>query len=280
MSIRIITDSASDMSEKESKYLKVLPLTVTFGETEYLDGVTLSSKEFYEKLIENDELPKTSQVGPYDFEQAIQEVIDAGDTPLVITLSSKLSGTYNSAQIAASAFDDKIYVVDSENVCIGERILVEYAIRMIEAGKEVQEIAEELERAKKEICLVALLDTLEYLRKGGRISNVSGFVGGMLSIKPVIGIKDGVVETLGKARGSKNANNLLSQQIMQAGGIDFEMPYAVAYSGLDDSLVQKYVKDNEHVWKPYTDKLEIRVVGSTIGTHAGPGAIAVAYFRK
>ena len=102
----------------------------------------------------------------------------------------------------------------------------------------------------------------------------------MLSIKPVIGIKDGVVETLGKARGSKNANNLLSQQIMQAGGIDFEMPYAVAYSGLDDSLVQKYVKDNEHVWKPYTDKLEIRVVGSTIGTHAGPGAIAVAYFRK
>ncbi len=280
MSIRIITDSASDMSEKESKYLKVLPLTVTFGETEYLDGVTLSSKEFYEKLIENDELPKTSQVGPYDFEQAIQEVIDAGDTPLVITLSSKLSGTYNSAQIAASAFDDKIYVVDSENVCIGERILVEYAIRMIEAGKEVQEIAEELERAKKEICLVALLDTLEYLRKGGRISNVSGFVGGMLSIKPVIGIKDGVVETLGKARGSKNANNLLSQQIMQAGGIDFEMPYAVAYSGLDDSLVQKYVKDNEHVWKPYTDELEIRVVGSTIGTHAGPGAIAVAYFRK
>lgn len=280
MSIRIITDSASDMLEKESKYLKVLPLTVTFGETEYLDGVTLSSKEFYEKLIENDELPKTSQVGPYDFEQAIQEVIDAGDTPLVITLSSKLSGTYNSAQIAASAFDDKIYVVDSENVCIGERILVEYAIRMIEAGKEVQEIAEELERAKKEICLVALLDTLEYLRKGGRISNVSGFVGGMLSIKPVIGIKDGVVETLGKARGSKNANNLLSQQIMQAGGIDFEMPYAVAYSGLDDSLVQKYVKDNEHVWKPYTDELEIRVVGSTIGTHAGPGAIAVAYFRK
>lgn len=280
MSIRIIVDSASDMSGKESEYLKVLPLTVTFGETQYLDGVTLTPTEFYEKLIESDILPVTSQVPPYDFEQAIEEVLSAGDTPIVITLSSKLSGTYNSARIAATSFDEKVYLVDSENVCIGERILVEYAIRMIEEGKNAEEIVEALEKAKKNICLVALLDTLEYLRKGGRISNVTGFVGGMLSIKPVIGVVNGEIATLGKARGSKNANNLLTEQIKEAGGIDFEMPYAVAYSGLDDSLIKKYVKDHEAVWKPYTDELTLRIVGSTIGTHAGPGAIAVAYFKK
>ena len=280
MSIRIIVDSASDMSEKESKYLKVLPLTVTFGETQFLDGVTLTATEFYEKLIESDELPKTSQVAPFDFEEAIREALEVGETPIVITVSGKLSGTYNSARIAAAEFEEPVYVVDSENVCIGERLLVEYAIRMIEEGKSAEEIVAELDRAKKEICVIALLDTLEYLRKGGRISNVSGVVGGMLSIKPVIGIKDGVIETLGKARGSKNANNLLTQQIKEAGGIDFEMPYAVAYSGLDDSLIKKYVKDHEAVWKPYTDELTLRIVGSTIGTHAGPGAIAVAYFKK
>lgn len=280
MSIRIITDSASDMSEKESKYLKVLPLTVTFGETQYSDGVTLNATEFYEKLIENDVLPKTSQVPPFDFETAIQEAVDAGDTPIVITVSSKLSGTYNSARIAASAFDEKVYLVDSENVCIGERILIEHALRLIDGGKTAEEIVAALEEVKKKICLVALLDTLEYLRKGGRISNVSGLVGGMLSIKPAIGVIDGEIAVLGKARGSKNANNLLTKQIKEAGGIDFDMPYAVAYSGLDDSLVQKYVHDHEAVWKPHTDKLNLKIVGSTIGTHAGPGAIAVAYFKK
>lgn len=280
MGIRIIVDSASDMSNSESKYLKVLPLTVSFDETQYLDGVNLTATEFYEKLIESDILPKTSQVPPYDFEEAIREVLAEGDTPIVVTVSSKLSGTYNSARIAASAFDENVYLVDSENVCIGERILVEYGIRLIEAGKSAEEVAAALEEAKKKICLVALLDTLEYLRKGGRVSNVAGVVGGMLSIKPVIGLQNGEIVVLGKARGSKNANNLLTTQIKEAGGIDFAMPYAVAYSGLDSSLVDKYIADHENVWKPHTDKIDLKVVGSTIGTHAGPGAIAVAYFIK
>ena len=280
MSIRIITDSASDLSEKESRHLTILPLPVRFGDTEYLDGVTLSGKEFYEKLIESDVLPTTSQISPYDFEQAIQKTLDAGETPIVITLSSKLSGTYNSAKLAAEEFDEEVYVIDSENVCVGEKILVQYALRLVEEGKSAGEIAEALETAKKKVCLVALLDTLEYLRKGGRISNVTGIVGGMLSIKPVIGIADGVVEMLGKARGSRNANNLLAQQIDAAGGVDFSMPYALAYSGLDDTLIRKYIDDNEHIWKSHTEKLEIGLVGSTIGTHAGPGAIAVSFFKE
>ena len=145
-------------------------------------------------------------------------------------------------------------------------------------GPTNEEIVEAMEAAKKKIRVVALLDTLEYLRKGGRISNVAGFVGGMLSIRPVIGIVDGLVEVLGKARGSKAANNLLAQQIESAGGIDYSMPYELAYSGLDDSLLRKYINDNEQIWKGHADELSYGIVGSTIGTHAGPGAIAVAFF--
>ena len=258
--------------------MTVLPLTVTFGDTQYLDGVTLSAKEFYEKLIESDELPTTSQVAPYDFEKAIREALEAGETPIVVTVTSKLSGTYNSARLAAMEFDEKVYLVDSENVCVGEQILVKYGLRLLDEGKSAEEIVEAMEAVKKKIRVVALLDTLEYLRKGGRISNVAGFVGGMLSIRPVIGIVDGIVEVLGKARGSKAANNLLAQQIEQAGGIDYDMPYELAYSGLDDSLLRKYINDNEHVWRGHADELKYGIVGSTIETHAGPGAVAVAFF--
>lgn len=278
MGIRIIVDSGSDMAGNESQYLKVVPLTITFGETQYKDGVTLSHKEFYEKLVASDALPKTSQVPPYDFEEAIREAVDAGETPIVITVSSKLSGTYNSARVAASSFDEKVYVVDSENVAMGERVLVQYALRMIEEGMEAKEIVEELERSKKKICLAALLDTLEYLRKGGRVSNVAGVVGGMLSIKPVVAIQDGEVTVLGKARGTKNGNKQLTQQIEAVGGIDFSKPYALGYSGLEDDLLQKYIKDTEEVWKKPAEELPIGTIGGTIGTHAGPGAFGFAFF--
>lgn len=278
MGIKIIVDSGSDMAGNESKYLKVVPLTITFGETQYKDGVTLSHKEFYEKLVVSDELPKTSQVPPYDFEEAIREALDAGETPIVITVSSKLSGTYNSARLAASAFDEEIYVVDSENVAMGERVLVQYALHLIEEGMEAKAIVEELEKGKKKICLAALLDTLEYLRKGGRVSNVAGVVGGMLSIKPVVAIQNGEVAILGKARGTKNGNKQLTQQIEAVGGIDFSKPYAFGYSGLEDNLLQNYLKDTEDVWKKPAEELPIGTIGGTIGTHAGPGAFGFAFF--
>lgn len=278
MGIKIIVDSGSDMAGNESKYLKVVPLTITFGETQYKDGVTLSHKEFYEKLVVSDELPKTSQVPPYDFEEAIREALDAGETPIVITISSKLSGTYNSARLAASAFDEEIYVVDSENVAMGERVLVQYALHLIEEGMEAKAIVEELEKGKKKICLAALLDTLEYLRKGGRVSNVAGVVGGMLSIKPVVAIQNGEVAILGKARGTKNGNKQLTQQIEAVGGIDFSKPYAFGYSGLEDNLLQNYLKDTEDVWKKPAEELPIGTIGGTIGTHAGPGAFGFAFF--
>lgn len=278
MKIRIITDSASEMVSGE--HLTVLPLTITFGTTEYADGVTLSHQEFYEKLIESDELPTTSQVTPFAFAEALKEAQKNGEYAIIITLSSKLSGTYSSALIAAKDFPDMVHVIDSANVCIGEKILVEYAMNLLNGGADAQEIIAKTESKVSQICVIGLLDTLEYLRKGGRISNLSGALGEILAIKPVITIADGAVAILGKARGSRKGNNLLTEQIEKNGGIDFSMPFALGYSGLDDSVLKKYIADQVRLWQGYTTTLPIDQIGATIGTHVGPGAIAVAFFHK
>lgn len=282
MSVRIITDSACDLEKAEAEALNVtfLPLKTIFGEEEFLDGITITHHQFYEKLIESDCMPTTSQVSPLDFEEVYKEVKAAGDTAVVITISSKLSGTFQSANIARDDYEDCILLVDSENVCFGEQILVKLACRLRDEGKSADEIVAELERRKKDVCLVALLDTLEYLKRGGRISKTAAMAGNLLSIKPVISIVDGEVAILGKARGSKNGNNMLMEEVNKAGGIDFSMPYSLGYSGLDDKLLQKYITDSSVLWKDHTDSLPIGTVGSTIGTHAGPGAVAVAFFAR
>ncbi len=278
MNIQIITDSSSDLVNPQRTDVTVLPMKINFDGEEYLDGVNLTHKEFYEKLVECDALPVTSQISPYEFEQAIQKVTEVGDTAIVITLSGKLSGTYQSACIAAKEFEGKAFVVDSENATVGERALVEYALRLKDSGMDAASIVETLEKDKKKIRLIALLDTLEYLKKGGRISKAVAFAGGVLSIKPVVGVVDGEVVMLGKARGSKQGNNLLAEHIKSSGGIDFTKPYFLGYTGLNDALMQKYIADSEAFWKDHTDTLPVATVGGTIGTHVGPGGIAVAYF--
>ncbi|WP_293673910.1 DegV family protein [uncultured Parolsenella sp.] len=287
MPVRIITDSASDLTQEDiaalgNPRLTVLPLSVTFGETTYLDGVNLNHRRFYELLVEGDELPMTGQVNPYAFEEAISEARNAGEEVVVITLSSKLSGTNGSALTAAANFDEGVYVVDSKSVTVGERILVDYALRLVGEGLGAADIACALEQAREDIHVVGLLDTLEFLRRGGRIPASAAALGKLLSIKPVITITDGVVELLGKARGSKNGRNLLTQQVEAAGGIDFSMPIELAYAGLDDALLRKYVEDSRHIWEGHVelDDLPVHTVGATIGTHVGPGAIALAFFKR
>lgn len=282
MSVRIVIDSACDLTKEKADalHLDFMPLKTLFGEEEYLDGVTISHREFYEKLIECGTIPTTSQIPPYDFEKKFSEIKKSGDTAVVITLSSLLSGTYQSAMLALEGYEDCIYLVDSLNVCIGEQNLVQYAVRLRDQGLSAKEIADELDRKKSDICVLAVFDTLEYLKQGGRISKTAAWAGTVLSIKPVISIIKGEVAILGKARGSKNGNNMLMQQVNQSGGIDFTMPYCLGYSGLDDTLLQKYITDSASLWENQTDSLPISTIGSTIGTHAGPGAIAVSYFHK
>ncbi len=282
MGIKFIVDSASDILPAEAKELGIihLPLTVMFGDTIYRDAVDLTHQEFYEKLIESDILPTTSQINPGLFGDAMKEVVDAGDTAIVITVSSKLSGTYQSAMIAAEDFEGKVFVVDSENVCVAERLLVYRALELRYLGLSAEEIVAQLNVEKKKIRLLALLDTLEYLKKGGRISSAVAFAGTLLSIKPVVSLVEGEIVMLGKARGSKQGNNLLRELTMRGNGIDFSKPYALAYSGLSDSLLKKYIADSSELYSTHTDELPITTVGCVIGTHAGPGAIAVAFFEK
>lgn len=277
MSIRIVTDSASDIQEKIDG-LTVLPLKVIFGETTYLDGVNLSHHEFYEKLIETDSLPTTSQVNPYEFETCFAEAVESGDDVVAVILSSKLSATWQSAMNAAMNFPGRVYVVDSLNVAFGQRVLVEYALRLRNDGMGAADIAAELESAKQRIHTIALLDTLEYLKRGGRISAAAAFAGGLLSIKPVIAIDEGKVAILGKARGSRQGNNLLMETVRKY-GIDYSMPLALGYSGLSDKLLKKYIADSHALWEGHDDMLRVVTVGCSIGTHAGPGAIGIAFFE-
>ena len=280
--VKIIIDSAADILPSECQALGIrhLPLKVFFGQKEYRDAVDMSHKEFYEKLVESDELPTTSQISPAEFADAIEEVVSAGDEALVITLSSRLSGTYQSAMIAAADFEGKVFVVDSLNVSLGMRLLVQRGITLAEQGLSAAEIARQLDEEKQKIRVLALVDTLEYLKKGGRIGAATALAGSLLSIKPVIALEDGAVVMVGKARGSKQGNNLLRQLVEKCGGINFDMPFCLAYSGLSDALLQKYIADSSELWEGKTVSLPIATVGCAIGTHVGPGAIAVAFFEN
>lgn len=279
MRVRIIVDSTTDLAPELQGQVEVVPLTVSFGTEEYIDGVTFTHEEFYNKLIESDVLPTTSQATPAAFEKVFKEVAAAGDSAVVITVASQFSGTCQSARIAAEDYDN-IYVVDSGSVTLGAGILTEYALRCACSGMTAAEIAGLLEKKKADICLIALLDTLEYLKKGGRISSAVAFAGGLLNIKPVINVKDGVIHILGKARGSRQGNNLLVQEIGKSGGIDFSMPILLGYSGLSDALLKKYIADSAPLWEGGVDTLRYTSIGSVVGTHAGPGAIAAAFFHK
>lgn len=279
MNTKIIVDSTSDLIPEFKNRVSIVPLTVHFGEEEFVDGVTIDHKTFYEKLIETDVLPSTSQATPAAFSEQFEQVQRSGDEAVVITLSSKFSGTYQSAVIAAQDHEN-IYVIDSCTAAIGGGILVEQAFRYLDAGMGAKEIAQRLEEDKKKIVIVALVDTLDYLKMGGRVSKTVAFAGTLLNIKPVLSVIDGEIQMLGKARGSKQGNNLLVQEIGKAGGVDFTRPVLLGYTGLSDTLLVKYIEDSKHIWEEGIEKVRYTTIGSVIGTHAGPGAVAVAFYRK
>ena len=279
MKTRIIVDSTAELMPKIKERVYVIPMTLYFGEEEFLDGVTIDHETFYKKLVETDVLPTTSQATPIAFAGEYEKAKEAGEACVVLTLAAKLSGTYQSAVLAAQEYEN-VYVVDSATATIGGGVLTELALRYLDEGLEAKEIAERLEQDKKKIVIVALLDTLEYLKKGGRISKTVAFAGAVLNIKPVISLIDGTIEVLGKARGSKMGNNLLVQEIEKAGGIDFSKPVLLGYTGLSDILLQKYIEDSKHLWEGNLSEIRYTSIGSVIGTHIGPGGIAAAFFKK
>jgi DegV family protein with EDD domain len=280
MAIYIVTDSASDITQEEAKTLgiTVVPLKTIFGDQEYLDGVTLTHEEFYKKLKTEKELPTTSQVSPYQYEEAFKDHTD--DSIICITVSGGLSGCLQSAKIASEGYN--VAVVDSENVSIGESILVKKALRLIDEGMSFEEIVDTLNKVKKDIRVIALFDTLENLKRGGRLSASAATIGSLLSIKPVVTIQDGLIEVLGKARGAKKGGNLLTEFVEKQGAINFDEPLAMVYSGSDRKLLDDYVNAHEDLFIDHMKKEDLPVsnIGSVIGTHAGEGAVGIAFFAK
>ena len=277
MSIRIIIDSTTDIPERVLHQVEVVPLTVSFGDEEYLDGIDLSRGDFYLKLEAGQILPKTSQPSPEAFAEVFQRIHEAGDEGVFISVASALSGTCQSAAIAAADYPE-ISVVDSRNVAVGTGILAEYALQLISRGITREELVHKLEKKREDICLIAMLDTLEYLKRGGRISKTAALAGGILNIKPVITVKEGEILILGKARGAKKANNLLVE-LAEKNGVDYSLPILLGYAGTSDELLQNYIHDSRKLWEGHVENLEYAQICSVVGTHTGPGAVAAAFFR-
>lgn len=278
MKTKIIIDSTTNIKKELEGQFDVVPLTVNFGDKEYIDGVTITNEEFYTQLEKGEITPTTSQPTPDAFAKAFRKAVDDGYEVVAITVSSKLSGTYQSACIAAEDFDGKVTVVDSGSITIGAGLLAETALMMARNGAAAAEIVKEIESIKGNVKIYAVLDTLEYLKRGGRVSRTVAFAGGLLSIKPVAVIEDGEIKVVGKARGNKLGNAVMLQQINGVGGIDYTKPFILGYTGVTDSLLKEFVTDNTEYFGG--EKLHQSYVGSVVGTHAGPGAIAIAFFAK
>lgn len=280
MSIKIITDSTSDISQKEAKELNitVLPLHVIFADGEYADGIDLMPEEFYDKLVKSQNLPSTSQLTPEQYLPYFEAAKENNDSLIVLTVSSKLSGTYQSAVIAKDMVEyDNIYIIDSLTVTLGLQILIRKALDLLTLGYDVKRLVDELENTKHNIRLFAVLESLEYLKKGGRLSGVGAFAGTILNIKPIIEVKNGEVSVAAKARGLSAAYQKLIQLTNQNGGIDYNAHYCIGYSAYKDTM-NNFVKAAGGDLS--LDNALISPIGTVVGTHAGPGVCGIAFFAN
>ncbi len=276
MAVQLIIDSASDLTAEEAKALgvKLIPIPINFGEQEYLSGVNITQEEFYNKLASCKELPTTSQPAPYEFEKAFQEVKDAGDEAVVLCISSALSGTYQSARAIAQEYSDCVWVVDTLSVTIGQRLLLDYALQLREKGYNAQRLAEEIENAKTRLTVYGIVNTLDYLVKGGRLSKAAGAAGTLLGIRPVLTVRDGVLQVISKARGVKAAHAALNKLVEETPQ-DPNMPAMIAHTGTDDADLTAFLETADLKWS----MVPRGIVGSTVGTHTGPHLICLGYFK-
>ncbi len=275
--IQIIIDSMIDMPEDiiEKYNIMVIPLTVIFGDKEYRDGVDLTNTQFYEKLSQSEDLPKTSQVSPSVFVETFKKILDEGKEILCINGSSKASGTFQSAVVAKNSLEsDKIRVFDTMALSFGAGIFVYEAAKMATAGKNLEEIIGRLNEIKTRVDHIFTVDTLEYLKKGGRLNPMKAAIATMLNIKPVLTLVDGLVEPLDKVRGSKKVIGRMIELAKQRGKTFENKVVGISHAVSEDMLnllknrVEKELNPKE---------LMITKIGCTIGTHAGPGTLAIFY---
>ncbi len=278
--IKIITDSTSDIDVEYAKVLdvEVVPLKVIINGKDYKDRIDLQPSEFYNLLEKSSILPTTSQPSPQDFLSLYEDAKTNNDSIIVITLSSQVSGTYQSACIAKDLAEyDNIYVIDSFNATQGLRLIVEKAVQLRNEGKDFQEIVNIIEKYKHRVHILAVVDTLEYFYKGGRLSKASATMGTLLKFKPIVGLKDGNLVLISKARGTQKGISKIIDIIHENGDIDLNEPICIGYTGNDDGLdkFESILKKEFNFQDPLHG-----YVGPVIGTHAGPGARLIAYIGK
>lgn len=280
MAIRFLVDSTSDFMPEEGKArgLDIIPLSVNFNEESYLDNVTITHEAFYEKLTTSGIFPKTSQPAPADFLPYFETAQKAGDDLICLLLSSKLSGTVQSALLARNICDyDNIYVIDTLSAITGIRALLDLGFVLRSQGMSAEEIVAELEDAKERIRLFAMVDTLEYLHKGGRLSATSAVVGTILKIKPLITLKDGKLEVIGKARGIKDAYRSLLTTLGDDLSRDPRVPVYYGYTR-DQELCDGFRAQADE--KYCLTDTKAYSIGAAIGAHVGPGAFAITYIAS
>ena len=277
--IRVLVDSSSDymQAEAQKNNLEFVPLTVMINDVTYKSGVELTHDEFYEKLIDGKEFPKTAQPSPQDFLTIFEDAKEKGDDVICILLSSALSGTCQSAHLAKNMADyDNIYIIDSLSAIAGMRIMAEYAVKLSSEGMPASEIAEKIEAIKSKVKIIAGVDTLEYLCRGGRLSRTAATIGELANLKPILTVKpEGNLEVLGKTLGRVKAINYILNQLENS-TVDTEFPmYSVYTYGTEnvEKLENKLAKEGYRI----DNRCQI---GASIGAHVGPGAFGVVFVEK
>lgn len=278
--IKIIVDSTCDLTKEEcfEMGLEVVPLSINFEGEFYRDGVDITQAQFYNKLRKANTLPTTSQVNPAQFEEAFAPHIAAGDDIVVITLSSKLSATIQSAKIAAETVSpERIHLVDSFSASFGMALLIRHAVKMRDSGEyTAEQIAKKIRELSLRIRLLAVVDTLKYLKMGGRLSSSSAFIGEVLGITPIIEVIDGKVESIAKVRGERGGMKALVGYIQDS---DIDFSYGVGFGNAD--CLEKMENYIDYI-KPYLEGAQVYTggLGSVIGSHVGPGVVGVAFIIK
>lgn len=277
--LRIITDSTSDISQEEAKQLgiDVVPLSVAFGDEIFVDGITITNEEFYKKLTTGDILPKTSQPSPATFEELYKKYIDDGDEIISIHISSELSGTAQSAKLAAEIVDsDKITVIDSLNVTGALNVLIRAVVMHRDNGMTKDEIIEKINDYIPRLKLYVIVNTLEYLKKGGRIKPGAATVGDVLSLHPVLTVREGFVEVEAKVIGDKATIKWLTKQptvVVPEPGL----PIMVGHSGAPEKAEKLLTKLTENGIENIAGTVQL---GSVVGTYAGPASVGLFYIAK
>jgi len=275
--VKILVDSTCDIAPEEAAQLGliVIPMNILFGETVYRQDIDITTAEFYEKLAESKISSTSTQLTPYDLEQVYREAAADGSEIVAIHLSSALSGTYQSAVLAARQVTG-IYPVDSRSATIGTALLVRIAVKMRDSGKSAAEIARQLAALGERVRLLAYIPTLKYLVRGGRLSATAGALGGMLNIYPLVSVQDGALKSVGKARGANAARREIAQ-LMEAEGIDKEYGVVFGHAAALNSMAEMEAELAELTKGCVCYRCDI---GAVVGVHSGPGAVGVAFIAR